>query len=272
MRDWNTGLVTLLSGTEITRCFLATLTNDVGAVVRLTSHDFDLTVGVELFHKTPGFTLSRYTVKDGGAPATLDIQIPFDADGPIYDDHVRRGAWRGGRITVWITNYLVPSQREILGKGWVGTTRFSSRIDGQLELVTKADKLRDIFLPTLQPKCDYEFTGTYCQVNAATHTRSGSVTAVTNRRKFTITVTSPGTLNFSKGRLHWTSGPNAGAKEWVRNWNATTGVTDMVTDFPFTPVVGNTFSILAGCEQDRAACKAYNNLVRFPGYDFVIAE
>lgn len=272
MRDWNTGLVVLLGGTEITRCFLATLTNDVGQVVRLTSHDEDLTIGAEVFHKTPGFTLTRYTVKDGGQPATLDLQIPFDEDGPIFVDHIRRGAWRGGRITVWITNFLAPDQREILGTGWVGTTLFSNRIDGHLELVTKADKLRDIFLPTLQPKCDYEFTGNYCQVNAALHTRTGSVLATSSRRSFIITVASAGTLNFSKGRLNWTSGPNTGAKGWVRNWNPSTGITDMVSDFPFEPVIGNTFNILAGCEQNRPACAAYGNLIRFPGFDFVVAE
>ena len=78
-----------------------------------------------------------------------------------------------------------------------------------------------------------------------------------------------GSLDFTHGKVTWTSGDNSGTTGWVRQWNTGSGLVDMVIDFPFDIEVGNGFNILAGCKKNRTDCAAYNNIDRYGGFDFV---
>jgi uncharacterized phage protein (TIGR02218 family) len=269
MRNWNAALMAMLGGDEITRCYLAELVNPTGQIVRLTNYDVDRTVGGETYVKTPGFELSMYTVKNGGEAATIDFMIPLSDDGPILVEDVRRGAWRGATIVLWIAHTETPANRDIIAQGFVGRTNFSDRLSGQMELVTLADALKDIILFTVQPACPFKFAGPECGADEATWTRAATVTSVTSRRKFTATITSPGTLGFTHGKVTWTSGDNAGAEGWIRRWTSGSGLFEMVTDFPFDIVAGDDFDVLAGCQKTRAACVSYDNIDRYGGFDFV---
>jgi uncharacterized phage protein (TIGR02218 family) len=248
VRSWNSALLTMLGGTEVTRCFLAELQNPTGQLVRLTSHE---------------------TVKTGGEAATLDFQIPLTDEGPILVEDVRRGAWRGATIVVWIADTATPANRNIIAEGFVGRVDYTDRLDGKIELVTLADALKDVVLVVVQPACPWKFASRQCGASAATWTRAATVTSVTSRRKFTATITSPGALNFTHGRVTWTSGDNDGAQGWVRQWSSGTGLIEMVTDFAFDIEVGNGFDVLAGCKKDRTDCAAYGQINRYGGFDFV---
>jgi uncharacterized phage protein (TIGR02218 family) len=235
----------------------------------LTNHDVDKVVGPDTFLKTPGFNLSRYTLKNGGEAATIDFEIPLSDDGPILIDDVRRGAWRGATIIIWIGHTVTPSNREIIAEGFVGQTNFTDRLQGRMELVTLADALKDVVLLSIQPACPFRFCGRLCGAVEATWTRIGDVVSVTSRRKFTATVTSPGALDFTQGKVTFTSGDNDGAEGWVRQWTSGSWLFEMVTDFPFDIVAGDDFTILAGCKKNRADCVGYDNIDRYGGFDFV---
>jgi uncharacterized phage protein (TIGR02218 family) len=269
VRSWNATLLAMLGGSEITRCFLAELTSPTGQTVRVTNHDVDMTIGAETYLKTPGFDLTRYTVKTGGEAATIDFELPLTDDGPILIEDVRRGAWRGATIVVWIAHTAAPANRNILAQGFVGRTNYSDRLLGTMELVTLADALKDIVLFTIQPACPFKFAGAQCGADEATWTRAGAVTAASSRRKFTATLTSPGSLSFTHGKVNWTAGDNAGAEGWVRQWTSATGLFEMVTDFPFDIQAGDAFDVLAGCRKNRDDCKSYDNIDRYGGFDFV---
>lgn len=270
MRSWDAGLLAMLGGSEITRCYLAELANTTGQIVRVTNHDVDRVVGGDTYVKTPGFELSRYTVKNGGEAATIDFEMPLSDDGPILIEDVRRGAWRGATIVVWIANTATPANRNIIAQGFVGRTDFTDRLQGRIELVTLADALKDVVLLTIQPACPFKFCGRECGAPEATWTRTGTVAGAVSRRKFTATVASPGALNFTHGKVTWTSGDNAGATGWVRLWTPGTGMFEMVTDFPFEVAAGDDFDVLAGCQKNRADCAAYDNIDRYGGFDFVV--
>ncbi|RUU29771.1 DUF2163 domain-containing protein [Mesorhizobium sp. M6A.T.Ce.TU.016.01.1.1] len=272
MRDWSATLVAMLAGEEVTRCFMIELDNLITPVVRLTDHDADLTVGIDTFEHSPGFDVTKFTVSNGGRPAGLDISLPFDAEGPITTDHVKRGAWRGAVVTVWIADFTNPSDREILVSGFIGLTEFSDRLAGSIEIVTKADALADIILPTVQPKCSYKFGGDQCGVDLGPYTLAAIVATVTSNAKFTITVTNPDALDFTHGGVTFTSGANEGAKDWVMLWVSGTGVVQMVTGFPFDIEVGDTLTIHAGCPLSRAGCVSYDNKNRYPGFDYTPGE
>lgn len=267
-RDWSPTLVAKISGEEITRCFHIELNNGITPVVRVTDFDADQVVSGHTFLHSPGFTVTKFTVANGGRPAGLDFALPFDSVGPILSDDIKRGAWRGATITVWLADSSNPSDREILITGFVGKTTFTDRLAGSIEIITKADALADIILPTVQPDCSYKFGSPQCGVNLAIYTLTATVAGVTDNGKFTITVTNPAHLDFTHGVVTFTSGSNVGAKENVRLWVSGTGAVQLVTVVPFDIHVGDTLTISAGCPLTRDGCISFNNINRYPGQDY----
>ncbi|TPL40703.1 DUF2163 domain-containing protein [Mesorhizobium sp. B2-4-6] len=273
MRDWSPTILAKLAGEEVTCCFMIELDNGITPIVRLTDIDQDLTVGDDVFAMSPGFNVSKFTVANGGRPAGIDVDLPFDDEGPIFIDHVKRGVWRGAEVTVWIAgDFNDPSDREILVSGFVGLTRSDDRIGGYMEFVTKADALADIVLPTVQPKCWYHFGTAPCPVDRGPLTLTAVVATVTNASKFTVTVTNPGNLNFTHGDVNFTSGDNAGAVDLVRLWTPGTSLVEMVVGFPFELQIGDELTISAGCAQDRPACAGYGAEDSYSGFDFTPGE
>jgi uncharacterized phage protein (TIGR02218 family) len=271
--SWNPTLVSGLSDPQLGRCFLAQLVSRTGQIVRLISHDVDQVIGGFTYHHTPGFMLTRYTIRNGGAPATLDVTIPFDDEGPIYANDVKRGGWRGASITIWLMLIDRPATREIIATGFVGPTTFSDRLEGKIALLTRADALKDIVLFTIQPKCKFKLYGTECGVDETFNRLFGSVANVTNRRRFRSTVQPLSGFTFELGKIKFTSGNNAGnstgASGWIRQWDPATGQFDMVTDFPYDIQVGDLIQASHGCAQNRASCAMFNNKDRYPGFEYV---
>lgn len=269
MRDWSPTLVANLSGEEVTRCYMIEMNNGITPVVRLTDYDQDQTV-VNTFVHSPGFSVTKFTVANGGRPAGLDFNLPFDGDGPLYSDDIKRGVWRGATITIWLADFTNPSDREILISGFVGKTGYSDRLAGSIEIITKGDALADIILPTAQPKCWYQLGRGLCPVDIGPLTSTATVATVTNNANFTITTA--GARDYTHGKAIFTSGDNAGAEDNIRLWVPGTGTVHMVTGFPFDIQVGDTLTISPGCKQDRADCARYGAINSFPGLDHTPGE
>lgn len=275
MRDWSPTLVSMLQSDEVTRCFLIELASPIRGTVRMTDWDADQTVSAATYVSSPGFSVTKWTVANGGRPAGIDLTLPFDGDGPLLADDIKRGVWRGATITCWVANALDPSDREIIVSGFIGKTQFTDRLTGSIEVTTKGDALADIFLLTIQPKCSYQFGSAQCGVNLASYTLTATVATVTDNGKFTITVSNPSGFNFTHGKVAFTSGDNAGYVDWARNWTYGTSLVDLVNGAPFAIQVGDALTISAGCDQSRSGpfgCKHYNNVNRFPGQDYTPAE
>lgn len=275
MRDWSPTLVSMLQGEEVTRCFLIELVSPIKGAVRMTDWDADLTVSSNVFEKSPGFTVTKWTVANGGRPAGIDLTLPFDGDGPLLANDIKRGAWRGAAITCWLANSLDPSDREIIVSGFIGRTQFTDRLAGAIEVTTKGDALADIFLLTVQPKCSFQFGCSQCGVDLAPLTLSATVATVTDSGRFTITVSNPDSLVFTHGKVTFTSGANAGYIDWARNWTSGTSLVELVNGAPFDIEPGDTITISDGCDLSRSGprgCKHHNNVNRFPGQDYTPAE
>jgi uncharacterized phage protein (TIGR02218 family) len=272
-RDWSPTLVSELQSLEVGRCFLTKLVSPIKGTVLMTDADADKTVSAETFVKSPGFTVTKWTVANGGRPAGIDLTLPFDDIGPLLADDIKRGAWRGATITCWVARSADPSDREIIVDGFVGATQFTDRITGSIEITTKADAMADIFLFTIQPMCSFKFGGTECGVDLAPLTLTATVATVTDTGKFTITVINPSNFDFTHGKVTFTSGANDGYEDWARNWTAGTSLVELVNGTPFDIAVGDALTISAGCDLTRnGGCKKYNNLNRFPGQDYTPAE
>lgn len=271
--DWSPTLVAELSGKEVARCFLIELVSPIKGTVRMTDADVDKTVGLNTFVKSPGFTVTKWTVANGGRPAGIDITLPFDDIGPLLADDIKRGAWRGATITCWVARSADPSDREIIVGGFVGNTQFTDRLVGSIEITTKADAMADIFLLTIQPMCSFKFGGPECGVTP--RTVSATVASVTDTGRFTVTVSNPDNLDFTHGKVTFTSGANDGYEDWTRNWTAGTSLIELVNGTPYDIAVGDAVTLAEGCDLTRSGahgCAYHNNVNRFSGQDYTPAE
>lgn len=88
------------------------------------------------------------------------------------------------------------------------------------------------------------------------------VDAVTDKRNFTVTVSTDAPDAFlTRGRVRFTSGPNAAARPMdIKAWSLAGKSIELMLPMPFTISPGETLDIFAGCPKTRAGCKARRNI------------
>lgn len=113
-------------------------------------------------------------------------------------------------------------------------------------------------------------TRTGCTLNPATFTTGGFVVAAGSRNAWIISTTNlPSATLFSQGVLTMTSGYNAGFSVAIKKQiNITT--LNLAQPLPVLLEVGDTFSVLQGCDRTMTTCQnIYNNLAHYRGAPFV---
>ncbi|WP_292682141.1 hypothetical protein, partial [Mesorhizobium sp.] len=66
--DWSPTFVAKLQGREIRPCCLVEMNNGITPVVRMTDLDIDLIIGGDTFVHSPGFSVTKFSVANGGRP------------------------------------------------------------------------------------------------------------------------------------------------------------------------------------------------------------
>jgi len=95
----------------------------------------------------------------------------------------------------------------------------------------------------------------------------------------TVTTATAGTINFTdakatgyydQGMIEFTSGLNIGLKRTVKTH--VNGSITLSLYLPNIPLVGDTFTLYAGCDRTQATCSAkFSNLSHFRGYPYIPA-
>ncbi len=176
---------------------------------------------------------------------------------------LRAGKYDYAELKIFRLNYLDLSMEEIkLGRGRLGPARLRGAL-WVCEFQSLAKLLDRPILRTIEPLCDADLGDSRCTVNLAGNaqdgtaiTQTGSVASVTDTRIFTTTLALSGSAGFfSRGKLTFTSGPNAGLKREIKSYDAGTKILTLADGFPALPAVGNTFSAVAGCDVRFETCK-----------------
>lgn len=269
-------LLTMLEGQTITPVWLLEVANSIGDVVRLSSSGQDVIIAnspPETYLGNPGFNMTSVTYSLDGFPATVDITIPVDDQGPIYSEHVKRGVWRKATAVLYLAVLDSPSSREIMAVGFIGNTHFSDSISGTLEIATKGEQLGDIVLDKVQPKCNHVFGSPECGFDLTTRQLSGTVATVTTNGKFTVTISNPSNINFNfGGAIKMTSGNNAGDSRVIRKWTSGSSLVELIEGFSLDVEVGDTLLMHGGCARTRAVCVVNGRKNNFSGYDYTPGE
>lgn len=99
-------------------------------------------------------------------------------------------------------------------------------------------------------------------------TRAATVTAVTDQRDFTVSVTESRAVNnwFKYGGAKFDTGENAGVLQEVKSWDQSSGQLVLFMPMPFQVQVGDKLGVYAGCDKQRDTCTSkFANILNFRG-------
>lgn len=243
-----------------------------------------------------GLTIVRsaFTQRVGLQAQSVDLTIEPQQDNPGgavtlagggFLSQCRAGAFDGGTITVSkgffnlpsagtqldISPGIVPWFQGIVNEIQVG--RFSVDLT-----VSDIIQLLDVRMPRniLQAGCVHALFDAGCTLNKVANTYSGTITSGVGALALTASALTQASGFFALGVITFTSGVLNGSSYAVSTFAA--GVVTSVAPWAALPSVGDTFTIVPGCDKAQATCSSgkfiiggvgASNLVHYRGAPYV---
>lgn len=244
-----------------------------GVILRFTEHDRDLVVDGETFLATASFDPSAIKASADLSVGDLEVFGAFDSS-YITERDVLAGLYNGASF--WVAECLwddVAAGKDIQKFGWLGRVKESGGTF-KAELLDPAMKLQQPILRTFGAACDATLGDARCGVSMGPLTQTGTVMAVASNRVFevsglSIPVGMPADW-FSLGTLTWsgTGVENDGLSMEVKEFDGTNVA--LFLPMVFDVQVGDTFSIVPGCNKSLGACiNRFANKDNFRGFPHV---
>lgn len=281
MKTLDAGLAAHLAGGVTTLCHCWRVARNDGAVLGFTDHDRDLLIDATTYKAATGFTATAIEDQLGLAVSNLDVDGALSS-AAITENDLNAGRYDDAAVTIMRVNWQDVSQRVVLRSGFLGQvtrgeTSFSAELRG---LAAKLDQSAGRIF---QRACAWELGDARCQIDlgAPEHNGSGTVASVISNFDFTASgIGSFASGVFSRGKITWTTGDNAGLEIEVKAHSQGTPSSrlSLFLPMPRAMQVGDTFSITAGCDKTLATCRdRFANVVNFggfphmPGNDFALS-
>lgn len=257
--------------TTLATCWKATLAN--GTVYGFTSTDRDITFEGVLYEAATGFTPSAIVGNANLAVDNMEVAGCIDSE-TMTEADLFAGLWDYATIEIFEVNYadLTQGARK-LSKGTLGEVSLG-RNSFVAELRGMAQRMQQVTSSLYTPTCRAELfstTGQWrCNLDRATFTVTGAITAVTDRQNFTDTARAEAADWFKHGKITWTGGDNAGLSMEIKAFSA--GAFQLHLPMPYDIQIGDTYSMEPGCNKigRTGDCKIkFNNYINFRGEEDV---
>lgn len=252
------------------RAQIWTITRTDGTVLRFTSLDRDLDFGGHTYgacnSMQPSASEELAEVSQAG-----NVELSgLIASGAISQEDLHRGLYDGARVEAHLVNWGGERFRKAILSGTFGPVSFGANgfsvdIMGDGARLTQTPLVRK-----LQPNCRYQFGDEWCGKDVAPLTVTGTVTGANRQRGFTDTARAEPEGTFSRGRVTFTSGDNAGISAEIKEHLAG-GVITLWPRLAYAVQVGDTYSMVPGCTnqlESSGACKgctAWDNAINYGG-------
>ena len=228
-----------------------------GATLGFTDHDRPL--AVEGVTCAPDAALEPSAIQSvtGLTPDDLTVQGAL-SDTALTDADLARGRLDGAEADLWLVDWTDPEARMLLFRGSVGeVTRgrlgFSAELRGLSHALDQPQGRA--FLRT----CDAELGDARCR--AARRSEEATVAALAPGG-FDAPLTREG---YADGLLTWTSGPNAGLRQPVKDQRE--GRVEWWAPPPERVAPGDGFTIAEGCDKTWETCRdRFGNTPNFRGF------
>jgi uncharacterized phage protein (TIGR02218 family) len=247
-------------------------------VLGFTDHDRDLVVGGVTYYAATGYTATAVSTALGVDVDSLEVQSLLDS-AAITEADLQCGLYDGAEVLICAVNYLAPTAGlVILRRGWIGQmttgrTGWRAEIRGMLEALSQ--EVGELYSPACRCR---ELGDARCQVNLAGHTVggvditvTGTVTDVTaSRREFGDDGRIEVSGHFDAGKITWLTGENHGLTGDVKTYTAAGGLVtlgiELQLSMPYPIGLGDTYSMIAGCDRTRETCRTkFANVLNFRG-------
>lgn len=279
MRTLPAGMQAHLDAGTTTLAFCWKVTRKDGTVLGFTQHDRALSFDGVDYEPESGVTASEIEASLGLSVDNLDVAGLLKSD-VITEDDIAAGYYDNADVEIWLVNWASIAQRLLIGAGNLGeVTR--GEVGFTAELRGLAHRLQQSRGRLFQKYCDADLGDARCGIDLddPSYMGTGTVAAVATDGSFNASgLDGFASHHFSRGRVLWLTGDNAGLQHEVRSHtNASSVVTVALWIPPFAAIeIGDTFEIRAGCDKTFATCKSkFSNAVNFrgfptmPGNDFV---
>lgn len=216
--------------------------------------------------------------REGGL-ATHDVEfmgvITSDA---ITDDDLLARKFDDAEVTEYTIDWKYAFAGPIFARRWwISKVVFDAEIwNGSLEGIGR--EFREKIGDRYTRPCRHKLGSTGCGISLASYTVTGlTVLGMLDGEKKRRIRASTGTLSgsfadgyFDSGTLTGTSGANNGITRDIKSYVSATRDIEVQLPFPAPVAVGDTFTIVAGCNGLKTTCiSKFNNLVNYGGFEFI---
>lgn len=233
-----------------------------GAVVRIAVYPVDLVMSnAAVYQCIPGVERTAYLASADMAPSAVDLE-GFVGYGGITYDAIASGVFDSARCYAFLTSFLAPVEDEeevtvaLLGKTTLRDKQY------RIEKMSLVDALGQTISDTVTSTCTHQLGDSGCQINLATHTVTGTLTAVTSRTIFRDSARSEAADWFGNGSIEFLSGPNVGLRPLdIKSYAADGTITTHDAAY-YTPTAGDSYRMVPGCRGRKVDCVTkWNNVV-----------
>lgn len=260
----NTGTTTL--------CWCFRIARKDGTILGFTDHDRNLVMDSVTYEAMSGFTGTEVQENIGLNVDNLDIQGALRSD-RIKEGDILAGLYDDAAIHIYRVNWRDTSQRVLLRSGSLGElTRSNSFFKAEVRGL--AHYLQQPRGRVFQFSCDADLGDARCGVNLSGYTATGTVVTVTEQKVLQVSgaAAAAATDTYSRGKLTWLTGANAGRAIEIKSHTLASGVAYIeIWQTPVSPIViGDTFSVQAGCDKQPKTCRdRFANFVNFRGFPYM---
>ena len=268
MKNASANLLAHLAGESLTVCTLWKITRADTTVFGFTDNSRDVVYGGLTYEAATGHTPSTIRTTATLGVDNLDVHSILDSSS-ITDADIDAGLWDFAEVEIMVVNYLALSdghmllRRGTLGNVKTGRSAFVAELRGMMQ------SLQQTIGRLYRPSCDAVLGDARCGVNLAAFTVTGAVTTATSARIFIDTARVEADGYFDGGLITWTGGDNITYRMEIKT-STTAGVITLQQSMPNATVIGDTYSLSAGCAKTLDTCKTkFNNVVNFRGFPHV---
>lgn len=273
MKTLDPGLATHIAQGVTTLCWCWKITRNDGLVQGFSDHDLDVVFAGLTYKAASGFSASQIQSGLGLAVDNLEASGALSSD-DLNEDDLAAGLYDGAAIEIWRVNWSNAAQGVLMRKGTLGEVK-RGKAAFQAEVRGLAQQLNSPIGRAFCFDCDADLGDGRCGINLATGalTGTGTISAVTDGRRFTASGLGAFASGwFSGGKLTWLTGANAGRAMEVKRHalSPTTASVELWQQMSKALTVGDTFSIMAGCDKQFSTCKAkFANAANFRGFPYM---
>ncbi|MFG7161928.1 DUF2163 domain-containing protein [Burkholderia pseudomallei] len=253
-----------LQGSLTTLCTCWLITRLDGIKLGFTDNDVDLVINGQTYSRVTGYNPTAIQSSSDMSVDNLEVEGLFNS-GYIAEIDIDTGVYDGALVDVYAVNRFDTSAGMLqLRSAYIGQANYENN-SFKVEVRGLHQKHTQQVLESISAVCLARFGDARCKIDLTQHTYSGMVESVPSNIQVTTNLTNDATT-FKGGILTWSTGANAGRRIKVHSFGQPAGVLTFVFPPDFPMAVGDTFSIVAGCDRQKATCQKYSNYINFRGF------